>query len=194
MIPNMTFSGIANPANPSLSDGTPYFNRNTIYSFVDNLSKIWRTHTIKIGLYVENTRKIQYAGAATRGTIRFDRDGNNALDANNAYANALLGNYDTYSHANGRPKGDFRFANIEWYAQDTWRVNRRLSLDLGIRFYHDPPQYDVHQQLVSFSPALYDPATAPVLLRPGYDANKVNVAVDPRTGITYPSGLIGSYA
>lgn len=194
MIPNMTFGTITNYANPSLSDGTPYFNRNTIYSFVDNLSKVWKTHVFKAGLYIERTRKVQFANAATRGTLKFDRDTNNALDANDAYANALLGNYDTYAEATGRPKGDYFFANTEWYLQDTWRVNRRLSLDFGLRFYHDPPQYDRLLQLHSFSPAAYDPATAPVLLRPGFDANRVKVAVDPRTGINYAQGLIGSFA
>ena len=45
LIPNMTFGGIANAANPSLSDGTPYFNQNTIYSFIDNVSKVSGRHT-----------------------------------------------------------------------------------------------------------------------------------------------------
>src|SRR5207302_1281686 len=57
-----------------------------------------------------------------------------------------------------------------------------------------PPQYDTQQQLASFSPSLYSAASAPILLRPGFDANKVKVAVDPRNGNMYPSGLIGSFA
>ncbi|HEY1493569.1 MAG TPA: carboxypeptidase regulatory-like domain-containing protein [Candidatus Solibacter sp.] len=194
IIPNMSFGSITNAANPSLSDGVPYFNRNTIYSFVDNLSKIAGTHTLKAGVYLERTRKVQFANASTRGTIKFDRDTTNALDANDAYANALLGNYDTYAEATGRPKGDYRFGNNEFYIQDTWRVKHGLSLDLGVRFVHDPPQYDVKQQLSSFSPSLYNPVNAPVLLRPGFDANKVKVAIDPRNGNIYPSGLIGSFA
>ena len=28
---------------------------------------------------------------------------------------------------------------MEFYAQDSWRVNRRLTLDLGVRFYGMPP-------------------------------------------------------
>ena len=116
IIPNMTFGSIANAANPSLSDGTPYYNRNTIYSFVDNVSWILSTHTLKAGVYLESTSKVQYASTATRGTIKFDKDNNNnILDANNAYANALLGNYDSYAEASGRPLGDFRFSNTEFY-------------------------------------------------------------------------------
>ncbi len=193
LIPNMTFGGIQNAANPSINDGTPYFNQNTIYHLTDNVSKIWRTHSFKTGVYIERTLKIQSASPATRGSISFGTDGNNALDANNAYANALLGNYDTYAEATARPQGKFLFANTEIFFADTWRVKSNFGLDYGVRFYHDPPQYDVRLQLASFMLSAYDPATAPVLLRPGFDANKVKVAVDPITGKTYPSGLIGTF-
>jgi hypothetical protein len=44
---------------------------------------------------------VQYANAATRGTIKFDRDTTNQYDANDAYANAPLGTYDTYAEATG---------------------------------------------------------------------------------------------
>src|SRR5205814_6418888 len=135
------------------------WNRNTIYSLVDNVSKITGTHTLKAGLYLERTRKVQFAGTDTRGTIKFDRDTtNNYLDANDAYANALLGVYDSYAEATGRPKGDYLFANNEFYLQDTWRARRRLSIDYGIRLYADPPMYDRKLQLHSFLAALYDPA------------------------------------
>ena len=193
LIPNMTFGGIQNAANPSLSDGTPYFNQNTIMTFVDNVSKISRTHTYKLGFYFEHTQKLQSANASTRGTLNFTNDPNNPLDSNNAYANALLGNYSTYAEATGRPKGNFLFTNTEFYLQDTWRIRKNLALDYGIRFYHDPPQYDNNGQLASFSPASYNPAKAPVLLRP-VTVNGVKVAQDPITGKTYGQGLIGTFA
>jgi hypothetical protein len=192
LIPDMSFGGIQNAANPSLSDGTPYFNQNTIYSFIDNVSKVTGTHTMKLGIYYEHTQKIQSASPLTRGSISFGTDGNNALDANNAYANALLGNYDTYAEATARPVGDFIFTNTEIYLQDNWKVKRNLTLDFGIRFYHDPPQYDANGQLASFLSSAYSLASAPVLLRPA-TVNGVKVALDPLTGTTYQSGLIGDF-
>ncbi len=194
IIPNMTFGGIQNAANPSLNNGLPYFNQNTIYSVTDNVSKIRGSHTIKTGLYYEHTQKIQSASPDTRGTIAFGADGNNALDSNDAYANALLGNFDTYAEATARPQGRYLFTNFEFYLQDSWRVSPRFALDLGIRFYHDMPQYDERDQLASFSPAAYDPKNAPALLRPGFDSKGVKAAIDPITGATYPQGLIGAFA
>ena len=58
---------------------------------------------IKMGIYYEHTQKIQSANSPVRGTINFNTDANNPLDANNSYANALLGNYDSYSEAHRPP-------------------------------------------------------------------------------------------
>jgi hypothetical protein len=193
LIPNMTFSSVPNYANPSMSNGVPYYNSNTIFSFVENLSKVWNTHTLKFGVYIERTRKDQSAGTATRGSISFNRDRLSPLDTNYAYSNALIGVYSNYLEATSRPQGQFRFTNLEFYAQDTWRVNRRVSVDCGLRVYHDLPQYDARLQLASFVPALYDSAQAPVLFRPALDATGTKVAVDPLTGRTYPEALIGTY-
>lgn len=193
LIPDFSFGGVANAANPSLNDGTPYFNQNTIYSVVDNVSKVTGTHTSRFGVYYERTQKIQSASPLIRGSVSFGQDANNPLDSNYAYSNALLGNYDTYGEATARPKGNFLFTNTEFYLQDNWRARRNLSLDYGVRFYHDPPQYDVNGQLASFSPSLYSAANAPVLLRPA-SVNGVRVAQDPITGAAYPQGLVGAFA
>jgi hypothetical protein len=192
-IPNMTFGGIQNYANPSMSDGTPYFNQNTIYSFTDNVSKVWDTHTFKAGVYYERGQKIQSANASTRGSISFNQDGNNPFDANNAYGTALLGYYDSYTESTGRPQGSWRYVNFEAFVQDTWRMRRNFSLDFGVRFYHDPPQYDDRNQLSSFSTTAYHAANAPVLLRPA-KVNGTNVALNPVTGQTYSNGLVGTFA
>lgn len=193
-IPDMTFGGnVPNPANASMHNILPYFNQNTIFSAFDNVSRIHGKHNYKFGIYYEHTQKLQSAGAATRGTISFNTDGNNPLDSNNPFANALLGNYDAYSEATGAPQGNWKYINVEWFAQDTWHARRNLTFDYGIRFYADPPQYDSRLQLSSFSMQAYSPASAPVLLRP-VKVNGANYAQDPTTGQLYSTGLVGDFA
>lgn len=194
LLPSFTFGGITNAANISISNSLPWYVSNTFFSFVHNLSKVAGKHTFKIGIYLERTRKDQSADAPTRGSLAFDHDSNNPLDTNYAFASALLGYYTHYSEAGSRPQGQYRFTNLEWYLQDNWRVTPRLTLDYGIRFYHDPPQYDQRGQISTFVPSLYDPAQAPVLLRPGLDADGKRAAVDPLTGAVYSQGLIGAFA
>ena len=193
LIANISFNR-TNAANPSLSNGLPYYNSNTIFSLVENISKIARTHTYKFGVYLERTRKDQTANSATRGAISFNSDRtNNPYDTNDSYANALVGTFNNYTEATARPLGQYRFTNLELYAQDAWRITPRLLIDYGIRFYHDPPQYDARNQIATFVPSLYQASQAPVLLRPGFDAKNNRVAVDPANGKIYAQGLIGTY-
>ncbi|MCL5745244.1 MAG: Plug and carboxypeptidase regulatory-like domain-containing protein, partial [Acidobacteria bacterium] len=181
-IPNMTFSSVPNYANPSVHNGMPYYNTNTIFSFVDNITRIWGTHSTMAGVYFERTRKDQSSSAPIRGAVSFDRNQNiNPLDTNYAYATALLGIYNSYSGANAWLQGHYRFTNLEFFVKDQWRVRSNFTLDYGLRFYHDMPQYDKRQQLATFVPDLYDPAKAPVLLRPGYDAGRKKLAPSPIT-------------
>ena len=194
LIPSITFGGITNAANITIANSLPWYVSNTFFSVVHNLSKVVGKHTLKAGVYIERTRKDQSADAPTRGSIAFDHDANNPLDTNYAFASALLGYYTHYSEASARPQGQYRFTNLEWYLQDNWRVTTRLTLDYGVRFYHDPPQYDQRGQISTFVPSLYDSTQAPVLLRPGLDATGHRSAVDPRTGVAYSQGLIATFA
>jgi hypothetical protein len=170
----------------------PYFVTDTVYGFIDNLSKIHGTHTFKMGFYFEHDQKFQPANGPARGSIAFNTDGNNPLDSNNAYANALLGNYDSYAEATAQPQGNFLSTNTEWYFQDDWKVKSYLTLNYGIRFYHDPAMHDKRNQLASFSPAAWNPAAAPVMIRPAV-VNGASVGIDPLTDTIYSNGLVGNF-
>jgi len=191
LIPQMSFSSIQNYANPSLASTNPYFNQNTIWSGVDNISKIVGNHVFKAGIYFEHTKKVQSAGVANQGVLSFNQDTNNPNDANNAYANALLGNYDSYSEPLAEPTSHYFFTNTEWFLQDDWKVKSNLSISWGVRFYHDPPQYDAKEIISSFSPQAWNAATAPVLIRPGVVNG--NVGIDPTTGTVYGIGYVGDF-
>ena len=73
--------------------------------------------------------------------------------------------------------------NVEWFAQDSWRVNKRLTLDLGIRFYHQTPQVDENGTWAIFNPATYNAANLPRIYVPIPPAKAAKrVAEDPSTG------------
>jgi hypothetical protein len=193
-MPNLTFGGQpSNTINASWGN-IPYENFNDIYSVVDNLSKLKGSHSLKAGFYYEHTRKFQVGGGNYRGAFNFSTNTNNPFDTGNSFSNALLGVINSYSEATARVNGDWYFSNLEFYLQDNWRVSKRLTIDLGLRLYHVPPQTDSNHTIATMDPRLYSRANAPLLYMPTIDpSNGKRVAVDPRTGTLYPNPLIGLF-
>ncbi|NWF83619.1 MAG: TonB-dependent receptor [Bryobacteraceae bacterium] len=191
-MPNLTFGGNPNPAVTTFGN-IPYENYNNIWSFVDNVNKIIGSHNLKAGVYIERTQKFQVGGGNYRGAFNFSRNANNPLDTNHSFSNALVGIFNTYTEASARVNGDWWFWNAEWYIQDNWRVSRRLTLDIGMRFYHLPPQTDRNDTIASFDPTAYDRAKSAVLYMPARNAQGARVAMDPRNGQLAPAPLIGQF-
>jgi hypothetical protein len=181
-VPNFRFGGIDNindsggnsgqaggtdPSFPNTNyNGLPFINQNHTFNFIDNVSKIIGSHTLKAGFYAQRSRKDQTVFARTDGDINFFNDQNNPFNTGHPYANALLGVYNNYTQASAAPKGLYRYWNVEWYLQDNWKATRKLTLDYGLRMSWYQPQYDIRLQTNSFNPSLYDPARAPRIYVP----------------------------
>src|SRR5262249_49009628 len=204
---NIGFDGVPNQNFAGTNGYTqfPYKNSNTTFDFYDNVSKVWGSHAAKAGIYINRSRKDQAAGDSLN--INFSNNPNNKDNTGHPYANALLGNFDNLNEPTiGIYQGQYRSTNVEWYIQDNWKVNRKLTLDYGLRFNWIQPQYDQRLQGGFFDPGRYDPAKAVRLFRPicvefDNNANCTNTrAIDPRqltsgfnatVGNTLDSLLIG---
>jgi hypothetical protein len=186
---NVTFGGTPaqNFAGTTAYGAFPYKNSNTTFDIYDNLSKVLGAHTMKVGFYFQRSRKDQAAG--TSASIAFGNNPANPDNAGHPYANALLGNFDTYSQPNiGVFQGQYRSSNYEWYAQDNWKVNARLTLDYGLRMNIIKPQFDKRQQDFYFVPERFNPAKAVRLYRRSTNGQAFDPA-NPNTLL--PGYLIG---
>ncbi|NOT60647.1 MAG: TonB-dependent receptor [Acidobacteria bacterium] len=164
---NITFGGIPNTNFGGTTGYSqfPYKNSNTTFDLYDNVSKVFGTHTSKFGFYYQRSRKDQAAGDSA--AISFSNNVNNPNNSGHPYANALLGNFDTFRQPNiGVFQGQYRSTNIEWYAQDNWKVNSRLTVDYGMRFSLIYPQFDKRQQEYYFVQDKWDASKAVRLYRP----------------------------
>src|ERR1051326_6250783 len=190
-VPDVSFGGT--PVNtPGIApDDMPYYNANNIYTITDNISKVHGRHNFKAGVYFERNQKIEAQEVSTYlGSYSFSTDSKNPFDTGNSFANALLGNFDNYSETSSRLIQRVWFTDLEFYAQDNWRISKRFTIDIGMRFYHVTPQADQHHAFAGFNPALYSAAQAPVLFQPHKTGNTRD-AINPVNGAVFPAAYIG---
>ncbi|MEP7365071.1 MAG: TonB-dependent receptor [Acidobacteriota bacterium] len=193
LIPNATFGGVPNAALYSINGRFPADNRYDVLSATNKLSIIRGPHTIKAGLFYEWIRRDVNQAVAFNGAIDFGRNVNNPLDTGYAYGNAALGIYNSYSEPSSRPRFFGRARTTEFFIQDNWRVNSRLTLDYGLRFYLVPPIYGSTDQIAGFDPAAFNPANRVQFIQPGLNGTQ-RVGVHPVTGQIYNATLIGAIA
>ncbi len=145
-------------------------NQGKDYGFIDNFTFVHKAHAFKTGIYFNLDDKQQQPAWNDAGSFDFSPSRFNPNDSNNGLANLLLGNYTGFSQSNGKFLGSFRFFGLEFYGQDSWKVNRKLTLEFGARYAYLGPTYTRGQFLQNyFNPALYNPANAVV-----YDINNPN--------------------
>jgi len=77
------------------------------------------------------------------------------------FADALLGNFNTLGQSSAVTVGQFRFNDFESYIQDTWKVTRKLSLVLGLRYIYTTPTYAQGNNMTNFNPFAFNPALDP---------------------------------
>jgi hypothetical protein len=171
-----------------------FLNINRTQDVAISLTKIWGSHTSKAGFYNNHSFKAQNTGAGGvpnlgfQGYVNFGNDTNNALDTGFGFANAAVGVFTQYLQQSKLIEGSMIYNNTEFYVQDNWKVNSRLTLDYGLRFTHQQPQYDQFLQMSNFFPGLWSPSGAPLLYIAGCSngatvcSGNLRNAVDPRTG------------
>jgi len=171
--------------------GLPYANKNPNTNITDNIAKVLSTHTLKAGFFIEYAVKQENPFRPYNANIYFTRDSSNPNDANWAFANALLGNFQRYEQFSKTVLANAPYWNIEWYGQDSWKLTSRLSLNYGLRVNLVPPLYEKNNLFTNFDPAAYDPVKRVVLYQPDVVAGR-SVARNPVTGETGPAVLIGA--
>ena len=128
-------------------------------------------------------RRRRLANLSFQGYVNFGNDTNNPIDTGFGYANAAMGVFSQYLQAERLIEGSMIYNNTEFYVQDNWKATNRLTVDYGIRFTRQQPQYDQFRQMSNFFPEQWSSAAAPTLYTAGCVGNPcVRNAVDPRTG------------
>lgn len=202
IIPQVTFGNITSPANISYDGRTPLRGADTLISFSDNITYTLSSHNLKAGFYFERARNYEGATATFAGQFTFSNDVNNPLNSGYAYANAVLGNFTSYTESTFRPSGEGRQSLADWFVQDSWKATRRLSFEYGVRFSWYNQWYQSTDNSAAFVLERYDRARAPQYYQPACTvavpagsscATANRRARNPVNGALLPAVLIGAF-
>jgi hypothetical protein len=135
-------------------------NLNTTFQARDDFSKVTGSHTLKFGVQYTRSRKDQNnSGANDNGTVTFNTSA--ARSSRNVIADVLLGNFQNYTEGQIDTSWFSRLHQLEFYAQDAWRVSRKLTLEMGMRYNLVYPIYSDLGNFTTFDPTRFRPELAP---------------------------------
>jgi Carboxypeptidase regulatory-like domain len=142
-LPGISFGGGVPFQGNAESTGFQFYFWDPQTAFKDNL--IWSKgkHTLKMGFFLldNHINTSTNIGLNTQGFFNFSSS--SSLSTGNALADMDLGRIASYSEygqvengqlVGGRGVGHWRQWDFEPYIQDDFRVNRRLTLNMGVRY------------------------------------------------------------
>jgi hypothetical protein len=110
----------------------PWKNANPTYTYRDIMTAIHGNHTFFFGAYVAFAQKNQQSTADIQGQLAYAS--NNPNSTGNPFADLLLGQVGTYAQTSAQPYFYDRYKIFEPFFQDDWRITRKLTLNLGLRW------------------------------------------------------------
>jgi hypothetical protein len=188
-------------------NGGPYPSHSTgpIYTVSDSFTWIRGSHTLKFGMYFEKSGEndndeINVSACPTctnnqNGQFTFTDTRSGAPSSGNAIGNTAMGIFDSYSELGQRAYTPFRGFSYEPYAQDSWKVSQKLTVNLGVRYTVIVPYHAMWGNMIVFDPVLYDPSKAVtvkngVVIAPS-GTDRYNGMVIPGNG--WPSAGVGRF-
>jgi len=161
---------------------TPYFERNLDNTFFDNFSVIAGRHSLRFGATISQMLKTENASS---GEASFLFGG---------FQDFLLGNDVDYTQASRDTIPDLHYVNFEAFAQDDWRITKRLTLNLGLRYSYFPSPADVLFTLANFDPTFFSKTNAPVIDPVTGNFTGTQTPATYENGLIYPTGTACSLA
>jgi Carboxypeptidase regulatory-like domain/TonB-dependent Receptor Plug Domain len=139
-----------------------------MFTWTDNVTHVMGPHILKFGVFFDYNQAGQQPVWTDTTFLDFSTGPINPGDTGSYLGNVFTGYYYRAQQSNGVFFGAFRFHQLEFFGQDTWKVNKKLTLDYGLRWAYLGPTYTVQPFFQNyFDPNRYDPNNAVTLNQHG---------------------------
>jgi hypothetical protein len=133
----LTLFNPSNYAEVGTQNSWPNTNNFGVYQINDTFSKVLGTHVMKFGFQLMREYQYRLASRFARGNMTFNgsftEDPNNRGTTGDSVADFLLG--ETSGGTLGNTAGESMLDhNYAAFFQDNWRINPKLTLNLGVRW------------------------------------------------------------
>jgi hypothetical protein len=192
-MPSVSVTGIQ-----GFSPGSaPWKERNLDRSYFDNLAITLGRHTLRAGFQFQQMIKTENAVSggpnfSFANQFSVTVGGKSYVAPNEwSFGDFLLGDVYNYNQGSRDIIPDLHYVNSEAYVQDDWKLNKKLTINLGIRWSAFPSPADVKNTLNNFDPQIYSASKAPVIdpASGGFVAGQV-LNGQPLIPATYANGII----
>jgi Carboxypeptidase regulatory-like domain len=134
------------------NDFSPLTNPTNTYEIIDSATWVRGAHSFRIGMDLRQARLFSTNAAHSRGNFSFD--GGYTGDG---FADFLTGYPSSGSRDFPRNLFGETISNYHFYVQDDYKISRRLTLNLGLRYEYNPqPAYFQNQS------SWFDPLTGQI--------------------------------
>ncbi|MDX1981055.1 MAG: TonB-dependent receptor [Bryobacteraceae bacterium] len=135
-LPQFTLGGGIGYANLGEPGSMPNFKIHQVHQYLNNLSWNRGKHNLKFGVDLRWNRSDIFGGDAAHGNFTFDGQFTRI-----SMADFLMGTPSSFALST-LLGGQMRFRNYMAYAQDDWKLTRKLTVNLGIRYELTTPWWD----------------------------------------------------
>jgi len=152
-------------------DGSAYpsHSQGAVFDYADTFTHIIGNHTLRAGVLYERAQyndndqisgQNSVPGQTNNQNGKFEFSKQNTAGTGLDLSDAALGIFQSYAEVGARAETPYRGNMFDFFAQDSWKVTPKLHLDYGLRYSIIRPFYSLWNNIGTFDPAFYNPASA----------------------------------
>jgi Carboxypeptidase regulatory-like domain/TonB dependent receptor len=186
-VPSLYVSGLTSAGD---NDATPFLLYHNTFQYRDVLSMVRGNHSIDVGAEIRRDQDTTEGNSFLRGAFTFDgtvtRDPAAPLGTTGVpFADYMLGEPEEFCGAAALAQAQLRSTDQSYFAQDTWKVSAKLTINMGLRYDYYEPWTEKHDHIVNVLFPAPDTTNQPILVMPGSGNFYDNLPVS----YTYAGGL-----